>query len=1180
MPFQACGFSPGYQLEENVVENRENTEKVPRKCRKYKQNSKNKKTPKSDSVIKIFSANAAGCANKIQGLENNVNKLDAAIVTLQETHFTKKGKLNDKFENFEVFEAIRSKKKGGTAVLVHKSLKPVLIEEYATDFELIVVEVKIGDKEVRLIVGYGPQENLKKEDRTPFFTKLEEEVEKAKISNKAVLVQMDANSKLGPQIIKGDPHRQSDNGKILSEVINRNALVVMNSVEEKCSGVITRKRCTGMVNEESVIDFVIVCDEMADMIEKVEIDEDRKYVLARYTKTKDGYKTKESDHNSIVTTVKAAWNKDDVVKRNESYNYKKKESLVKFKKMTSEGKFLSEVFDDEKKDVEVKTKQFLKRLKYCITKCFDKIRIKGPRVDKKLEELFDKRRHLKTKEDEESVKELEEVEQMLADICAENNLKIVEEACEGLTCGDGGVNVQKMWKMKKKLKGVYCEPPTAMMDNHGNIITDSKGIENIVVERYEERLKTLPIKPDLKLYKEQRESLCDRRLQQAQDNKSPEWTEQDLNRVLKQLKNHKSKDPLDMPNELFKPENIGSDLKTAVLKLMNQIKSQQKVPSRLKYCNITSLYKNKGSKKDFENYRGIFRVVTLRSIMDKLIYNDQYPVIDSNLTDSNVGARQQRNIRDNIFVINAITNEAIKKKKEGIDIQIFDAYKCFDKLWAKECFNDLYECGFTNDQLPLLFDENVNAQVAVKTATGTTRRTNISEVVMQGTVWGSLMCTSSMDKLGKLSYQMPHNLYHYKGVPIPPLGMVDDIICVSSVEKTETMNKLINMFVEKKKLKLSETKCFRIHLGKGHDNCPNLNVHEHQMKESVKEKYLGDIIDQNGKIQATIENRKQRGQGAIAEIVAILDEIPFGKHRTEVAMKLRASMLLSRMLFNSEAWHGLTKADVTSLEKIDKSFLRAVLKAHKGTTSELLYLETGAVPIKWIIAEKRILYLKHILSRNENELIKKVYLAQKGSSSQGDFTKLVEKDLQLFGLTHDEVASESMTKPALKKEVHNTARRLAYAELFGNLQNGTKSKDLKYDKLEMQEYLTSETFKKADKEMLTRIRTRCVKSIKGNFPNLYNVCQHCPLECQSQEPQKDTQEHLFKCEKLGGVSTVDYEFIHAGVVDQHLVASEFSRRMTTRNQLLEGQEASQCCHLPGGIPDQSTQQGAEAVHPV
>ena len=61
------------------------------------------------------------------------------------------------------------------------------------------------------------------------------------------------------------------------------------------------------------------------------------------------------------------------------------------------------------------------------------------------------------------------------------------------------------------------------------------------------------------------------------------------------------------------------------------------------------------------------------------------------------------------------------------------------------------------------------------------------------------MCTSTMDSLGKQSYAETEDLYHYKGVPIPPLGMVDDIICVSNVEKTLKMNQNINTFIEKKR---------------------------------------------------------------------------------------------------------------------------------------------------------------------------------------------------------------------------------------------------------------------------------------------------------------------------------------------------------------------------------------------
>ena len=79
-----------------------------------------------------------------------------------------------------------------------------------------------------------------------------------------------------------------------------------------------------------------------------------------------------------------------------------------------------------------------------------------------------------------------------------------------------------------------------------------------------------------------------------------------------------------------------------------------------------------------------------------------------------MGARQNRNIRDNIFVISAILNNIRRRNLKDTDIQIMDVEKCFDKLWAKECFNDAYENGLTSDKLSLLYQINKNAQVAIK----------------------------------------------------------------------------------------------------------------------------------------------------------------------------------------------------------------------------------------------------------------------------------------------------------------------------------------------------------------------------------------------------------------------------------------------------------------------------------
>ena len=54
---------------------------------------------------------------------------------------------------------------------------------------------------------------------------------------------MDANAKVGYDIIQGDPHPQSQNGNFLVDLGDRNGLIICNATD-KCNGLITRKRIT------------------------------------------------------------------------------------------------------------------------------------------------------------------------------------------------------------------------------------------------------------------------------------------------------------------------------------------------------------------------------------------------------------------------------------------------------------------------------------------------------------------------------------------------------------------------------------------------------------------------------------------------------------------------------------------------------------------------------------------------------------------------------------------------------------------------------------------------------------------------------------------------------------------------------------------------------------------------
>ena len=67
-------------------------------------------------------------------------------------------------------------------------------------------------------------------------------------------------------------------------------------------------------------------------------------------------------------------------------------------------------------------------------------------------------------------------------------------------------------------------------------------------------------------------------MKEASNNKTPDWTLNDLEDVLKGLKKDKCRDPFGYINEIFKPDVCGEDLKLAILKLMNSIKDKQEYP--------------------------------------------------------------------------------------------------------------------------------------------------------------------------------------------------------------------------------------------------------------------------------------------------------------------------------------------------------------------------------------------------------------------------------------------------------------------------------------------------------------------------------------------------------------------------------------------------------------------------
>ena len=220
-----------------------------------------------------------------------ISKFSPGVIFIQESKLKRKGLI--KADNFVMFEQLRKTSGGGGLLTaVHRNLSPVSVSDDKEN--ILVVQAKIGTKDVRLINAYGPQENSNEESTIEFFNDLETEVMTSKLSGAMVCLELDANSKLG----SGDPNEKSENGKKLHKFVLENDLIVVNS-KELCTGTITRYRKTINSEERSVLDYFIVCRQFYNMVFKMTVDEERKYCLTKYSTKTGSKKCKESDHNTL-----------------------------------------------------------------------------------------------------------------------------------------------------------------------------------------------------------------------------------------------------------------------------------------------------------------------------------------------------------------------------------------------------------------------------------------------------------------------------------------------------------------------------------------------------------------------------------------------------------------------------------------------------------------------------------------------------------------------------------------------------------------------------------------------------------------------------------------------------------------------------------------------------------------
>ena len=175
--------------------------------------------------------------------------------------------------------------------------------------------------------------------------------------------------------------------------------------------------------------------------------------------------------------------------------------------------------------------------------------------------------------------------------------------------------------------------------------------------------------------------------------------------------------------------------------------------------------------------------------------------------------------------------------------------------------NDLYEAGLQNDNLNIIYKLNKNNKVAVITPHGLTERVQVERIVMQGENFAPLECSVQVDTFGKECVTENKYLFKYRGsVEIPPLSMVDDLLCISECGfKTTMAHAYMTLKTDTKKLQFGSKKCKKLHVGKYCEEfkCQSLKVDKWEEVELINEETGINEIEDVSKESEIMEEKTE-----------------------------------------------------------------------------------------------------------------------------------------------------------------------------------------------------------------------------------------------------------------------------------------------------------------------------------
>ena len=517
-------------------------------------------------------------------------------------------------------------------------------------------------------------------------------------------------------------------------------------------------------------------------------------------------------------------------------------------------------------------------------------------------------------------------------------------------------------------------------------------------------------------------------------------------KAINQLKNGKAAGVDGLPPELWKFGGPALHLK--LHKLFQACWDSGKIPNDLRDAIVITLYKNKGSKADCSNYRGITLLSIAGKVLARILLNRLVPAIAEDvLPESQSGFRSNRGTTDMVFVLRQL-QEKCREQNKGLYITFVDLTKAFDTINRDALWKMLKRLGcppkFTNMVIELHNDQ----KGMVRQGNDVSKPFNIQNGVKQGcvlaptlfSVFFSMMLNHANSGLDDndavyIRYRLDGCLFNLRRLKaytktselmVRELLFADDAALLAHSEAA--LQRVTSCFARSAKLfglevSLKKTEVLYQPAPCDEYHPPRIYIDNETLKPVLQFKYLGSIISSDAQVDADIDNRLSNASRAFGRLQTTVWKSRQLKQQTKLS--LYRAVVLTTLLYGSESWV-TRRHHIKQLERFHQRCLRNILRIKWWDfipNSEVLG-KANLTCIEAMITKKRLRWAGHV-SRMENHRLPKIALYGELSTGRRNvgtpkkrYKDLLKSSFSNFGINNTEWPKLASDRDAWKAAIN------------------------------------------------------------------------------------------------------------------------------------------------------------------